>query len=285
MNSKTQSGFRHVALGFAVLATSFLVSGCSSGFWFLNGSPSLAKTRPAAASALAASTGGALSPGNMPEAVRLGLEPAKPPAHPIAAAPKTNGMATIIFHRRTGLVNDGVIRYVVDRGTAVEWNAVVEQRREFPDNAGNFCMEHNVTFFSSQRLDLTAPDGARQDNGAVIIGGALAGGLKPNVCLLGELRADHVLQWQRPAGSMRLVVINPNGNESVAKPIQVEAGKTYEITLSYGYLAHFAVNVLETNAALAGLEQFPATRPQLGSVLVQASAPAKISGSMAQVPR
>ena len=40
---------------------------------------------------------------------------------------------------------------------------------------------------------------------------------------------------------MRLELVNMNGNQSVCAPIEVEAGKTYEITIHYGDRTEFVV--------------------------------------------
>jgi hypothetical protein len=239
---ETHAGRWFVTHAFTAVVALLLLTGCANNPWFHRRPSNLAirnDPRPVQA------TNDAASPDRTPATPKPAADLADPaPARSLEPAAQSPELATIIFERRAGLLDSKEIRYVIDRGTALDWDSVVEQRHTFPENAGDFCFPGNITFFASKHIDSAAPNAPKAGTGiAVIIGRGDGPESKPNACLLGTSRADCTLRWQRPPGRMRLVVINPNGNESVAKPIEVEGGKTYQIALSYGYSTHFAVCV------------------------------------------
>ena len=50
--------------------------------------------------------------------------------------------------------------------------------------------------------------------------------------------------WDRPAGTMKLAVISPNGDEAISAPFKLEAGHTYWVDYYYMSAAFrvFAIN-------------------------------------------
>ena len=239
---ETNASWWFATRAFIAVVALLLFTGCANGPWCLLRPPGLAIQnvhQPVHVTKDAASLNPA--PATPQPADKLY---SSTPTRSLEPAAKSSRLATIIFARRAGLLAGKEIRYVIVRGTALDWDSVVEQRNTFPEKAGDFCVLGNITFFASPRIDSIAPSTAMASTGiSVIIGRGKEPEPKPNACLLGTSRAGSYLQWQRPPGRMRLVVINPNGNETVAKPIEVKGGKTYQIELTYGYSAHFEVCV------------------------------------------
>jgi hypothetical protein len=153
--------------------------------------------------------------------------------------------ATIIVKRRPGLFGQDGTRYVIDRGAGVVRDAVVVESTPFPDNVGDFCIPRNVVYFSSTRPEAAlTPNSSIQNGLPVIINRSFRANLEPNAAVVGRFGARGILVWMRPPGRMRLEVVNVNGNQSVCAPVEVEAGKTYEITVHYGDRTRFEVKSL-----------------------------------------
>jgi len=155
-------------------------------------------------------------------------------------APGRN-QATIVVKRRPGLFGQDGTRYVIDRGAGMVRNATIVEETPFPENVGDFCIPRNVVYFSSRRPEALPPNSSIQTGSAVIIGRSLRPNLEPNTALVGKFDAHGILRWTRPPGRMRLEIVNVNGNQSVCAPVEVEAGKSYEITIHYGDRTRFEV--------------------------------------------
>jgi len=149
--------------------------------------------------------------------------------------------ATIIVKRPSGLFGQGGIRYVVDRGRGVVLDATVVEKLHFPDNVGDFCVPHNVNYFSARRSDALGQKSSKPNVSTLIIGRSFREDLEPNTALVGKFDSRGILIWTRPPGRMRLELVNANGNQSVCAPVEVEARKTYEITVHYGDRTRFVV--------------------------------------------
>ena len=78
----------------------------------------------------------------------------------------------------------------------------------------------------------------------MLIGGSLRADLEVNAALIGKVDSRGILIWTRPPGRMRLELVNLNGNQSVCAPMQVESGKTYEVTIHFGEHTEFVVAIL-----------------------------------------
>jgi len=155
-------------------------------------------------------------------------------------APERN-QATIVVKRRPGLFGQAGTRYVIDRGAGVVRDAIIVEETPFPENVGDFCLPRNVVYFSSTRPEALAPNPSIKTGSAVIIGRRLRANLEPNAALVGKFDARGIITWTRPPGRMRLEIVNVNGNQSVCAPVEVEAGKTYEIVVHHGDRTHFEV--------------------------------------------
>jgi len=166
-------------------------------------------------------------------------------------APGRN-QATIIVKRRPGLFGQDGTRYVIDRGAGMVRDAIIVEDTPFPDNVGNFCLARNVVYFSSTRPEPLAPNSAIQNISAVIIGRSPRANLEPNAALVGKFDARGIITWTRPPGRMRLEIVKANGNQSVCAPIEVEAGKTYEITIHYGDRTRFEIKALPASNSAGG---------------------------------
>jgi len=160
---------------------------------------------------------------------------------PIAAKA---GNVTIVVKHRPGLFGQGAVRYAIDRGSGVVRDAVVVERLAFPDGVGNFCIPRNVVYFSSTRSVGLTGERSEPRQPALLIGGRLRADLEVNAALIGKFDSRGILVWTRPPGRMRLELVNLNGNQSVCAPVEVEAGKTYEVTIHYGDHTEFVVAML-----------------------------------------
>lgn len=152
--------------------------------------------------------------------------------------------ATIILKRRPPLFGTDRVHYVIDRGPGVVWDATVQERSPFPEEAGNFCDAGNVIYLATARREVRVGRNTESNGQALIIGVNLRTDLQPNSSLVGRFDPHGTLTWTRPPGRMRLEVVNVNGNQSVGPPLVVEAGKTYEITIRYGERTVFEVRLL-----------------------------------------
>ena len=147
-------------------------------------------------------------------------------------APEAN-YATIIIKRHSGFFGQDGERYAIDRGSGVTQDAIIVETSLFPDAVGDFCIPQNVVYFWATRPDEPATPDFAHGAPPPIIGRSLRPNLAPNAAVVGKFDSHGILTWQRPAGRMRLELINLNGNQSVCAPVEVEAGKTYVITIRY----------------------------------------------------
>ena len=154
------------------------------------------------------------------------------------------GNATIVVKHRPGLFGQGAVRYAIDRGPGVVRDTVVVEKLAFPEEVGNFCIPRNVVYFSSTRTIGLNGEHSEPRQPALLIGGSLRADFEVNAALIGKFDSRGILVWTRPPGRMRLELVNLNGNQSVCAPMQVEAGKTYEVTIHFGEHTEFDVAIL-----------------------------------------
>ena len=164
-----------------------------------------------------------------------------PAGHGAEETQPTEGQTTIVIKRRSGLFGQGGIRYVIDRGRGVLYDSMLVEKLSFPDNVGNFCIPQNVDYFSTAQSNALSSGSSGSRDSGMVIGRGFREDLKPNAALIGKFDSHGILIWKRPPGRMRLELVNVNGNQSVSAPIEVEAGKSYEITILYGDRTEFVV--------------------------------------------
>jgi len=141
--------------------------------------------------------------------------------------------ATIIIRRHSGFFGQDGVRYAIDRGSGVTHDAIIVESTPFPDKAGDFCIPKNVVYFWVTRTDESTTSDSNYSVSSPIIGRSLRPNLELNAAVIGKFDSHGVLTWKRPGGRMRLELVNVNGNQSVCAPVEVEAGKTYVITIRY----------------------------------------------------
>jgi len=102
-------------------------------------------------------------------------------------------------------------------------------------------MPQNVIYFWAARPGEPAPTDFNHGAPPPIIGRSFRPNLEPNAAVIGKFDSHGILTWKRPTGRMRLELVNVNGNQSVSAPFEVDAGKTYVVTIRYSDHISFEV--------------------------------------------
>jgi len=72
-----------------------------------------------------------------------------------------------------------------------------------------------------------SPFGYKDENGLLRV-------IRPNARYVGSVRSGELIVFDRPAGNMWLKVITPSGDEAFAPNFQIETGKKYLVSYTYG---------------------------------------------------